>query len=388
MARKPNDVSGVFEKNPSSGIWYVRYRPTGGDSVRKRIGSRAEAIDYLNKVKLIKATGEGVLARSAGERTRRKDEMDNGITVGELCDQYLAHIQNPSNPDRPSDQFSPPQRISAIKRAFGDRSAITIMPYEIRSWLMSLGKKAGTLNRYRSVFSSVYRHAKEEGKLTVNPIRDLKQFKVELPDPRWMRPEEETRLRAVLNRWIEDCPASHRINRLYLRSHPIELTLALGTGLRKGNQYALKWTDHVDFKKREFHLPPSMTKTGKALNIPMIDDVYDALREMQDIQREIAKIQSDACDKDRQRMVADGRVFNITENREWWKAAKKAAKVKKLRWHDLRHTFATRLMESSKNMKIVQSACGHGSIVTTNRYAHVNNQQMHDALSNLNRVKA
>jgi integrase len=126
-----------------------------------------------------------------------------------------------------------------------------------------------------------------------------------------------------------------------------------------------------------------MTKTGKALNIPMINDVYDALREMQDIQREIAEIQSEDCDKDRQRMVADGRVFNISENREWWKAAKKAAKIKRLCWHDLRHTFATRLMASTKNMKIVQSACGHGSIVTTNRYAHVDNQQMHDALSNL-----
>jgi integrase len=387
MARKPNDVSGVFEKNPGSGIWYVRYRPTGGNSVRKRIGTRTEAVEYLNKVKLIKATGEGMVATSAREKTRTKDEMDNGITVGQLCDEYLAHIQSPSNPDRPSDQFSPVQRIREIKIAFSDRSAITIMPYEIRSWLMSLGHKASTLNRYRSVFSSVYRHAKEEGKLTVNPVRDLKQFKVEDPDPRWMRPEEETRLRAVLDKWIEDCPANHRIIRLHLRSHPIELTVAVGTGLRKGNQYAIRWDDHVDFKKRMFHLPPSMTKTGKALNIPMIDDVYDALKEMQGIQRELTEMQAEDGDKDRQRMVADGRVFNITENREWWKAAKKAARVKGLRWHDLRHTFATRLMASSKNMKIVQAACGHGSIVTTNKYAHVNNQQMHDALSSLNRVK-
>ncbi len=384
MARKPNDVSGVFEKNPGSNVWYVRYRPAGRPSVRKRIGTRADAVEYLNKVKLIKATGDGEVATSAKEKTRTKDELENGITVGQLCDEYLAHIQNPSNPERPEDQFSPPQRIRVIKKAFGDRPAVTVMPYEIRTWLMGLGKKAATLNRYRSVFSSVYRHAKEEGKLAVNPIRDLKQFKVELPDPRWLRPEEETRLRAVLSRWIEECPAHYHIHRLYLRSHPIELTVALGTGLRKGNQYALRWDEHVDFKKREFHLPPSMTKTKKALNIPMIDDVYAALREMQDIQRELAELQPEGDDADRQRMVADGRVFNISENREWWKAAKKAARVKNLRWHDLRHTFATRLMETSKNMKIVQAACGHGSIVTTNRYAHVNNKMMHDALAALN----
>lgn len=380
MPRKPNDVAGVFEKNPGSGIWYVRYRPYGGASVRKKVGSRSNAIDYLNKVRLIKATGEGVIAKSAKERTRTADEVNNGVTVNQLCDEYLAHIQSPTNPDRPSDQRSPVQRIGAIKDAFGDRSAISIMPYEIRSWLMGLDKKPATLNRYRSVFSSVYRHAKEEGKLTVNPIRDLKQFKVELPHPRWMQPDEEDRLRAVLNKWVEECPANHRINRLYLRSHSIELTVALGTGLRKGNQYTLRWDEHVDLRNREFHLPPSMTKTGKALKIPMVAAVYDALREMQDIQREIAEIQSENPDRERQRMVSDGRVFNISENREWWKAALKEAKIKNLRWHDLRHTFASRLMASSKNMALVKEACGHGSLATTTRYVHVNDDTLRDAM--------
>ena len=386
MPRKPQDVAGVFEKKPGTGVWYVRYRPAGCASVRKRIGTRQDAVDYLNKVKLIKATGEGVVAKSAKERTRTKDELDNGVTVNVLCDEYLSHIQSPNNPNRPSDQFSPPQRIRAIKEAFGDRTAVSIMPHEIRSWLQSLGKKPATLNRYRSVFSSVYRHAKEEGKLTVNPIRDLKQFKVELPNPRWLQPDEEKRLRAVLASWAELCPAHFRMRKLFLRSHQIELTVALGTGMRKGNQYALRWDDHVSFAKREFILPPSMTKTGKALNIPMIDDVRLALREMQEIQAEIAAFQAEDEDRDRQRMVSDGRVFNISENREWWRAALREAKISNLRWHDLRHTFASRLVEAGVNMKIVQEACGHASMAMTARYAHINNKQLHDALANLNRT--
>jgi hypothetical protein len=64
MARKPNDVAGVFEKNPGSGIWYVRYRPHGQNPVRKMIGARSDAIDHLRKVQLIKHTGEGVIAKS------------------------------------------------------------------------------------------------------------------------------------------------------------------------------------------------------------------------------------------------------------------------------------------------------------------------------------
>jgi integrase len=341
MPRKQQEISGVFEKNPGTGVWYIRYR-AAGKSVRKRIGARATAIECLNKVRLISTTGQGVVARSARERTLTQDEIDGskhlGITVGQLCADYLSHIQDPANPRRPSDQVNPPQRLRAIGEAFGDRSALSVMPYEVEDWLKSLKKKPGTLNRYRSTFSSVYRYAKERAKIRINPVRETMQFKVQLPNPRWLQPDEEEALRTVLNGWIAACPEHHRIKRLFLRCHPIELTVALGTGMRKGNQYAIRWDEHVDFPLRAFHLPPSMTKTGKAQTIPMIDDVFDALKELRDIQRDIAAIQSEgkSSDKPAQRMVADGRVFNIAENREWWGAALEEARIEKFRWHDLR----------------------------------------------------
>ena len=59
MGRKKTDISGVFEKNPGTGIWYIRYR-TGGKSVRKRIGTRAAAVECLNKVRLISVTGNSL----------------------------------------------------------------------------------------------------------------------------------------------------------------------------------------------------------------------------------------------------------------------------------------------------------------------------------------
>jgi len=187
------------------------------------------------------------------------------------------------------------------------------MPYEVENWLKGLGKKPGTLNRYRSTFSNVYRYAWERAKVSVNPVRETMQFRVE-------QPVEEKRLRAVLTKWVEDCPTHHRVKRLFLRCHPIELTVALGTGMSKGNQYAIRWDEHVDMIKREFHLPPSMTKTGKPQTIPMIDDVFRALTELRRIQREIAELQAEASKDETspQRMVAGGRVFNISENREWW----------------------------------------------------------------------
>ncbi|HEY6376919.1 MAG TPA: site-specific integrase [Edaphobacter sp.] len=382
MARPAKKIVGLFEKVEGSGIWYIRYR-TGGKSIRRMIGDRAEAEAELTRVKLIKkGIAQGVIPKSAKERAKTQA---GGPTIAQLADEYLAYIQDPKNPRSPKDQFSPPQRIRVIKEAFGGRPAASIKAHEIEDWLISLDKKPATLNRYRSVFSSVYKYAKKRAKIDINPVRDLSQFRVELPNPRWLQPEEETRLVGVLSKWIEECPPEQRLRKLYLRCHRIELTVALGTGLRKGNQYALRWDEHVNFAIRRFSLPPAMTKTGKALNLPMNDEVYAALTEMKDIKRQIAEIHAEDTDKERRRMVADGRVFNTSENREWWAAALKEAKIENLRWHDLRHTFATRLMALSKDMKVVQIACGHGSIATTTRYAHVDDERLFDEIAKLSR---
>lgn len=309
---------------------------------------------------------------------------ESGITIDEIASEYLAHIQDENNPDRPEDQVNPPQRIRGIQAAFGDRRAGSIKPFEITDWLKSLKLSPATLNRYKSTFSAMYRYAKERAKLTVNPVRDVPQFSVTLPDPRYLKPEEEQRLRAVLRKWINDCPETHRLTKLFLRSHPIELTVAIGTGMRKGNQYRFKWED-CDFTRRVIHLPK--TKNGKPHSIPMIDDVYTALREQQQIQEELHRLQNESQNGDESqpvRMVANGRVFNISENRTWWKSALKEAKVKNFKWHDLRHTFCSRLAQSGAGLKVIQEAAGHKSISMSARYAHLDQTTLRNAMSVLN----
>lgn len=368
MARKKNDVAGVFEKYHGSGVWYIRVRTVEGN-LRKRIGSREEAEKALAAIQFAKMNNEPIVNLRA-----------RGETLGGLLDIYLAHIENPNNPDRPADVYGIKIRIRAMREEFGDRVASTIQPSEIRRWLLGLGKKASTLNRYRSVLSSVYRHAKEEGYVSVNPVRDLKQFRVELPHPRWLTKPEEKAIRKVLLGWIRDCPREHKLKRLYLECHPHELTVALGTGLRKRNQYALRWDEHVDMDARQFHLPPSMVKTRKALDLPMIDSVYEALSDLERIRNEIAELKDGANEE---RMVDDGRVFLTRENRQWWKEAKAEAKVKNLRWHDLRHSFATRLVENGVHLSVVQKLCGHSSHNTTTRYAHADDKLLQEAMKTL-----
>lgn len=58
------------------------------------------------------------------EKKELKEHRVNSLLLGDLCDQYLVHIQNPNNPELPKDQVNPPQRVGAIKQAFGERAAV------------------------------------------------------------------------------------------------------------------------------------------------------------------------------------------------------------------------------------------------------------------------
>jgi len=313
--------------------------------------------------------------------------LESSVPLSALIDDYLRYIADPSNPDAPVDTVNPRQRLTAISRALGSRPASTIKPYEIEDWLRGLKRKPGTLNRYKSDLSGVYRYAKRRGKVDFNPVRDARQFTVKQTVPRWLRIEEESALRAILQRWIDECPMQYRQRRLVLQCHPHELTLALGTGMRAGNLYGLRW-ENVDFAARRINL--LRTKSGNPQTIPMIDDVFLALKALLSIQMELQQIQDEAISKrgkDHQlRMPIDGKVILWAAPRKWWLAALAEARITDLRWHDLRHTFATRLMMHTGNLKIVQEACGHASITMTARYAHVSQTDLAAAMSTLNRL--
>ena len=292
MAKQPKQVEGVYEKNPGTGVWYTRLR-VNGKLVRKAIGNRAEAVAYVEKARTIRRTGSGVLPESAKSPAQSIEELNQiggTVTLGELCELYLKHLKNPNNPDRPRDQVNPPQRIAAIRGAFGHRVAATILPYEIKDWLTAQFDTNSTRNRYKGVFSALYRYGNERAKVEGNPVRKVPQFKVELGDPRWLQADEEKRLYAVLNRWIDRCPDSHRYTKLLLRCHPLEVDIAIGTGLRKGNQYAMRW-DWLDLKSRNIHIPK--TKTDKALNVHILDRVLDALNELKAIRKEMRELKPD-----------------------------------------------------------------------------------------------
>lgn len=65
-----------------------------------------------------------------------------------------------------------------------------------------------------------------------------------------------------------------------------------------------------------------------------------------------------------------------------WREALDAAEIRNFRFHDLRHTFATRMLRQTGNIKLVSKLLHHESVETTMRYAHVLDDDMNAAMQN------
>jgi integrase len=386
MSRKPKKVSGVYERNPGSGVFHVQYRipsPNGGRGrlIRKMVGTRQEAIDYLNKVKHIRASGSGVLPTTAKRPAvtfAEESAAQGSVLFGELCDELLKHIKD--NPREYKDQRNPPQRIGRIKAAFGNRPAVSIKAFEVRQWLDSLDVLPATRNRYKAVFSAIFTHGKERDKVQSNPARDVKQARVNNGVIRYLTPEEEKRLRAVLQQDVNACGNRRpkQRNRMLHRIH--ELDLALLTGMRKGEQYSLRWPD-VNLDRGE--LIARDTKNGTDRVVILTPSGVRSLTDLKAL-----PLHRKRRAKDRPNNAPEDVVFAIGDSKKWFGSALRKAHIKHFRWHDLRHTFCSRLAQSGASLKVIQEAAGHKTIAMSVRYAHMNQTTIRAALEALDRMAA
>jgi integrase len=381
MPRPPAPVKGVYQRNDDpSRSWYARVR-VEGTLVKKSFGrDRAAAIAYVEKARTLRRTGEGHLPKNAKGMPKTAQEITatpdgSGVVISTLCDDLLQHIQ--SKPNVFKDQRNPPYRIGLIRAQFGTRVASSIRPYEISDWLDSLSKAPATINRYKVTFSSIYRYGKQRDKVSVNPAREVSQQKLNNGIVRFLKPEEEKRIRKVLQLAIDECGPRNERRRKRLLHRIYELDIALGTGMRKGEQYGLTWGD-LDFERHVITLRD--TKNGNSRTIPMIQDVLYAFKSL----RELSLERKDRA-IGRPNQAASDVVFGIGDNKRWWEAALRDAKVQSFRWHDLRHTFCSRLAQAGVSLKVIQEAAGHKTITMSARYAHLDHTTLQNAMAVLNR---
>jgi site-specific recombinase XerD len=133
-------------------------------------------------------------------------------------------------------------RMNRILETFGSRTAESITSQDIEKWFSDQTWKPATFNRYKALFSLVYRLAINCGRVKVNPAKMVKTRTENNARIRFLSKEEETSLRQQIG---EKYP-----------EHSPEFDVALHTGMRRSEQYGLAW-DCVDFEKRTITIPRS-----------------------------------------------------------------------------------------------------------------------------------
>jgi integrase len=151
------------------------------------------------------------------------------------------------------------------------------------------------------------------------------------------------------------------------RDAAIFITAAF-TGMRTGELRALRWRD-VDFPRSVVRVRASYAagelsfpKSGKVRSVPMVDEVAVKLARLSE--REHFTGNDDLVFAE-----ADGSWLNDDRLRRRYELAMKESGIRRLRFHDLRHTFGS-LAITRADIVEVQAWMGHANIQTTMRYLH------------------
>jgi site-specific recombinase XerD len=333
---------GVYERQPGSKVWWIRYYDQFGKKHREKAGTKSAAIKLYGKRKQ-----QALEGKKLPEKLRQPL-----ITFAQISADALAY----SKRNKRSYRTDVP-RFARLKKWFGSSVADQITPREIENRLASVASSekwaASTYNHYRSLMSLTYRLGILNRKATTNPARSVPHRREDNSRVRFLTEEEEKKLRKVIEaKWPLHIP---------------EFDLAINTGLRKGSQYGLTW-DMVDLKSRMLNI--SRTKNDEAVHVPLNDAALAALNTVFE------------------RGNGRGRVFRskktgepLENTKHWFEDALVEAKLKNFHWHDLRHTFASRLRMKGAPLEDIADLLGHKSLTMTRRYAHLGPNRLHEVVS-------
>jgi len=348
--------------------WVYRYR-SDGKSKRYRIGpGTIKPPAARNKAKKLAGDiANGIDPNAEKERQQREQTKTREGTLRTFIERHY-------EPWATVERKSGAETVKIISSAFGfiyDKPMESITEWEIDKWRKERHKSGispSSTNRQIAALRACLSKALEWRVIDEHPLRDLKPSRVDKSQiPRTIDQEQEKRLRAALRARDREMRKQRMSANTWRQARDYDLKpdfgvfvdhlepmvlLALNTGMRRGEILQLKWTD---VKKDKIVVRGKTTKSSQTREIPMN---REARRILKDWQSDGAWV-----------FIGSGERPLTTIKRSWGNI-KKAAGLPELRFHDLRHTFATRILQRGADIKTVSALLGHADISTTTKYLH------------------
>lgn len=278
-------------------------------------------------------------------------------------------------------------RVRSVWKGFLNKRLTDITASEVdrfRDKRVNSGRTPATVNRDVAALSGVLTHWVKNDKIAAHPLADLEALDVADDEViRYLTPDEAVRLRQALadrdanaaakrlsaNKWRSDRGRELLPVITGYSDHITPMVLiSLNTGVRQGELFSLAW-ESVDMSRKTLTVKASHSKGNSTRTIPLNKEAHAVLTAIRPTPAKGLVFKSPKT---------GGEFDNV---KKAWTEITKAADMPDLRWHDLRHDFASQLVMKGAPLFTVQKLMGHANARMTQRYAKLAPQALADAVN-------
>jgi integrase len=352
----------VRATSPGQGTYYLRYKDASSKTCHQKIGRTIDMTlaDARKQAKNLRAS----ITMGADPRgeVRAKKAVPTVTTFFE--ESYLPHAK----PRKRSWQKDEGLYRNHLAEIFGDKRLNEIRRQEVLQFHADLLGKVGMTNNIGKTLThasadhvvkllrQMLNKAVEWEVITTNPIARIKLFNADNRKENYLSPAELTRLLTVLQ---EDENRTVCNVALFL----------LSTGARLNEALAATWAD-IDTETRVWRIAAANSKSKRVRSVPLNDSALDVL----------TILGAEAMGKKPKPLFVSGRTgMKLTHIHKVWDRLRVKAEMPGLRLHDLRHQYASFLVNSGRTLYEVQKILGHSSHSVTERYAHLSSKSLMEA---------
>jgi len=346
----------MLEVRASGGkTWYLRYTDARGKQRQLHMG---DAVFINLKTARTKAREmQGRIALGEDPQAKAQTLRATPTFASFVEDRYLPYIQGYKRSWKSDDSYLRTQLLPVLGKLYLDEISKQKVA-DFHNGMRAKGYALGTCNRclvlLRYALNMAIRW--EIDGITVNPTLGCKLFDDPPTKERFLSQTEAQALHEAVRNSLN--PMLQYI-----------VPMLILTGARKREVLDAKWED-FDLERRQWRIP--LTKLGRPRHVPVSDAVLELLALVPKKEGVSSVFANPRTGKP---FVS---IFYA------WDTARTSAGLEEVRIHDLRHSFASFLVNAGRSLYEVQKLLGHTQIKTTQRYAHLSQQTLLDAANAAN----